>query len=101
MVTNMLSSFVLSQILIRTLSTCPGHSDAPPPTTIPTATPVESADPKNAPITRLESADPKTKHLKSFRIRRSEKRGGRGGKLLTRIRAKTPTPVKQFEGASL
>jgi hypothetical protein len=47
-------------------------------------TPVESADPKNSPITPLQSADPKTKHLKSFRIRRSEKKGGRGGQRLTR-----------------
>src|SRR5882762_6150405 len=40
-------------------------------------TPVESADPKNGRVTPLQSADLKTKHLKSFRIRRSEKRWGR------------------------
>jgi hypothetical protein len=38
---------------------------------------LECADPKNAPITPLECAVPKTRHLKSFRMRRSEKRGGR------------------------
>jgi hypothetical protein len=48
-------------------------------------TPLESALPKNAPVTPLQSADPKTKDLKSFRIRRSEKGWGEGGKLLTRI----------------
>src|SRR6266436_5555945 len=36
-------------------------------------------------VTPLQSADPKTKHLKSFRIRRSEKRWGGGHKLLTSI----------------
>jgi hypothetical protein len=36
-------------------------------------TSLESALPKNAPVTPLQSADPKTKDLKSFRIRRSEK----------------------------
>lgn len=44
---------------------------------------LESALPKNAPVTPLQSTDPKTTHLKSFRIRRSEKRWGEGGKLLT------------------
>jgi hypothetical protein len=50
--------------------------------------PLECAVPKNAPITPLECAVPKTRHLKSFRMRRSEKRKGDGGKLLTRSRRK-------------
>ena len=37
--------------------------------------PVESALPQNAYITRLESALPKTQHLKSFRIRTYGERG--------------------------
>jgi hypothetical protein len=41
-------------------------------------TPLESALTKNEPVTPLESADPKTLDLKSFRIRTYEKRGGRG-----------------------
>ena len=49
-------------------------------------TPLQSALTKNEPITRLESADPKTRHLKSFRIRTSKKRRGGGGKLLTKVR---------------
>src|SRR5450432_4269763 len=80
----MVSSFVLFQIVIRTLGTRLDSSDVPPPDALPTVNPLESADPKNAPVTPLQSADPKTKHLKSFRIRRSEKMWGWGGKLLTR-----------------
>src|SRR5260370_9260769 len=38
---------------------------------------LECADPQNAPITPLECAVPKTRHLKSFRMRSSEKSGGR------------------------
>ena len=41
-------------------------------------TPLQSALTKNIPITRLEPADPKTRHLKSFRIRTSKKRRGEG-----------------------
>src|SRR6266478_1151807 len=37
---------------------------------------LECADPQNAPITPLECAVPKTRHLKSFRMRSSEKSGG-------------------------
>src|SRR6266851_5714791 len=37
---------------------------------------LECADPQNAPITPLECAVPKTQHLKSFRMRSSEKSGG-------------------------
>jgi hypothetical protein len=48
---------------------------------------LESALPKNAPITPLQSADPKTLDLKSFRIRTYEKGRGEGGKLLTRNRS--------------
>src|SRR5258708_18684100 len=40
--------------------------------------PLECADPKNASITPLECAVPKTMDLKSFRMRSSEKSGGRG-----------------------
>src|SRR5713226_6564704 len=40
--------------------------------------PLECAVPKNAPITPLECAVPKTMDLKSFRMRSSEKSGGRG-----------------------
>jgi hypothetical protein len=40
--------------------------------------PVESADPKNTPVTLLQSADPKTRHLKSFRIRTYKIRRGEG-----------------------
>jgi hypothetical protein len=40
--------------------------------------PLQCADPKNAPITRLECAVPKTQGLKSFRMRTYEKRWGRG-----------------------
>src|SRR5713226_7560327 len=46
--------------------------------------PLVCADPKNAPITPLECAVPKTKDLKSFRMRSSEKTRGVGDKLLTR-----------------
>jgi hypothetical protein len=38
---------------------------------------IESALMQNEPITRLESALPKTQHLKPFRIRTYEKTGGR------------------------
>jgi len=37
-------------------------------------TPLQCTDPKNAPITRLECAVPKTQHLKSFRMRRCKKK---------------------------
>ena len=40
--------------------------------------PLESALPRNPPVTSLESALPKTKDLKSFRINTYEKGGGRG-----------------------
>ena len=39
-------------------------------------TPLQCADPKNAPITRLECAVPKTQHLKSFRMHRCKKKWG-------------------------
>ena len=39
-------------------------------------TPLEYAVPQNAPLTPLECAVPKTKDLKFFRMRRSEKSGG-------------------------
>src|SRR5450755_3472030 len=66
----MVFSFVLYQVLIRTLGPSLGTPSVSPPTAALALTPVQSADPK-------------TKHLKSFRIRRSEKTGGAGGKLLT------------------
>jgi hypothetical protein len=39
---------------------------------------LECAVPQIAPITPLKCAVPKTRHLKSFRMRSSEKSGGRG-----------------------
>jgi hypothetical protein len=48
-------------------------------------TPLQSALPRNAPITRLESALPNSLDLKSFRIRTCENRWGEGGELLTNI----------------
>jgi hypothetical protein len=41
-------------------------------------TSLQSALTQNAPVTPLQSADPKTRHLKSFRIRTSKKRRGEG-----------------------
>ena len=55
-------------------------------------TPLECAVPQNALITLLERAVPKTKDLKSFRMRRSEKSGGNEGKLLTRNPRGTANP---------
>jgi hypothetical protein len=49
-------------------------------------TPLQSALPKNAPITRLESALPNSLDLKSFRIRTCKNRRGGGCKLLTNVR---------------
>src|SRR5580658_705649 len=66
----MLSLFVLSQTLIRTPRAHFHPADARPRKGFPSATPLESALPQNASITRLESA-------------LTEKVGG-GGKLLTR-----------------
>src|SRR5882724_6757903 len=48
------------------------------PTTHHLLIPLESALPKNAPVTRLESADPKSLDLKPFRIRTYRKGWGRG-----------------------
>src|SRR5260370_29612791 len=39
---------------------------------------MESADPKNAPVTPLESADPNSLHAKSCKINTSKKDGGEG-----------------------
>src|SRR5260370_2401754 len=39
---------------------------------------MESADPKNAPVTPLESADPNSLHAKSCKINTSKKHGGEG-----------------------
>jgi hypothetical protein len=47
--------------------------------TVNSLTPLQSALPQNRRVTRLESADPKTRHLKSFRIRTYEKGWGEGG----------------------
>src|SRR5277367_5568129 len=65
-------------------------------------TPLQSALTKNAPITLLESALPKTLDLKSFRIRTYEKRRGEGCKLLTnppalpvRLAATQPSTVNR------
>ena len=45
---------------------------------------LESAHPENAPVTRLESALPKSLDLKPFRIRTYENWRGEGDKMLTR-----------------
>ena len=75
----MLCSFVLSQIVIRTLGTYLGASDVPPSNANSTVNPIESALTKNVRVTPLQSADPKILALKSFRIRTYKKRdGGRG-----------------------
>ena len=57
---------------------------------------LESALPQKPRVTPLQSADPKTKHLKSFRIRRSEKRGGEGCKLLTSFFRSQLSPSAEF-----
>src|SRR5271163_1605204 len=90
----MLSSFVLSQILIRTLGTRFSDSGIALPGATQTVNPVESALPKNPPITPLQSSDPKTLDLKSFRIRTYEKRRGEGGKLLTGILLARMAPIR-------
>src|SRR5258708_1108884 len=71
----MLSSFVLPQIVIRTLATRLRIFKVPAPSASPALKPLESALPQNGRVTRLESADPKTLDLKSFRIR-TYKKGG-------------------------
>src|SRR5580704_16467066 len=54
-------------------------------------TPSESALRRNRRVTRLESALPKSLHLKPFRIRTYEKwRGGEGDELLTRNMVRLP-----------
>jgi hypothetical protein len=55
------------------LGTPLGVSDFPPLNATPTVNPVESALPKNAPVTRSESADPNSLNLKSCRIRTYKK----------------------------
>jgi hypothetical protein len=66
----------------------PPHTHFPAPYSLSTThhslSPLESTLPKNGRVTRLESADPKTLDLKSFRIRTYEKGRGEGGKRLTR-----------------
>src|SRR5712692_8085603 len=57
---------------------------------------LECADPQNAPITPLECAVPKTQHLKSFRMRSSEKSGG--GVLPLSLTRNTKKDLN-FEGA--
>jgi len=74
----MLSSFVLSRILIRMLGTRLGVSDFPPPNATPTVNSLESALPKNPPVTPSESALTISLHLKCFRIRTYKKRWGGG-----------------------
>lgn len=56
--------------------------------------PIESPLTKNAPITRLESALPKSQHLKPFRICTYEKTRWEGGKLLTRHPTKGVCPER-------
>jgi len=74
----MLSSFVLPQIVIRTLATRLRIFKVPAPSASPALKPLESALPQNGRVTRLESADPKTLDLKSFRIRTYKKGRGEG-----------------------
>src|ERR1700738_4770753 len=74
----MLSLFVFPQLVIRTHRTWPVASQFLRPNSIPALTPVESADPQNALVTLLQSADPKTRHLKSFGIRTYKIRRGEG-----------------------
>src|SRR5580704_6825850 len=57
--------------------------------------PSESAVPKNAAVTRLESAVPKSLDLKSFRIRTCEKRRGEGWKLLTNTSVPSQSPKQE------
>ena len=76
--TNMLSCFVLSQIVIRTHGAHLGASDGLLLNTAPAVSPLKSALPQNAPVTPLQSADPKTLALNSFRIRTCKKGWGRG-----------------------
>src|SRR5882724_4810854 len=70
----MILSPVLAQVIVRTLPpsrltvSANAHIDV---------SPAESALPKNRPVTRLESADPKILDLKSFRIRTYRKWWGR------------------------
>src|SRR5450432_2802364 len=66
----MLLCFVLSQLSIRTSRAWSWSCDFPLPKVLNVVSPVESALPKKAPVTPLESADPKTE--------------GVGGKLLTK-----------------
>ena len=75
----MLLFLVLSQIVIRTLSTRLGTSDVPPLNALSTVTPLESALPKKSPVTPLQSALPKSLDLKPFRIRTYKIRWGGGG----------------------
>src|ERR1700748_3200444 len=50
---------------------------------------LESALPQNRRVTRLESADPKRRHLKSFRIRTYKNKGGWG---VVRAKARVLVP---------
>src|ERR1700722_2568633 len=61
-------------------------------------TPSESALPRNRCVTRLESALPKSLHLKPFRIRTYEKWRGGGGQRLTRNMVRRP-PFPPVRGA--
>src|SRR5882757_10734779 len=84
----MLPSFVLPQIVIRTLATRLRIFKVPAPSASPALKPLESALPQNGRVTRLESADPKTLDLKSFRIR-TYKKGGEGDQT---VNQKMPLP---------
>jgi hypothetical protein len=75
---------VLTHIAIRTFAAPLDATDVPRQNAIPTLKSLESALTKNAPVTPLQSADPKTLALKSFRIRTYKKGWGRGATLLTR-----------------
>ena len=85
LLTNMLPSFVLSQMVIRTSWTRLRSLDARTPRACKGLNPVESALPKNTPVTPVQSALPHSLDLKPFRIRTYGNRRGRGGDLLTRL----------------
>ena len=74
----MLSLLVLSLMLIRTTPAFLTSSGVRPSEAFSALTLLESAVPKNAPVTLLESALTKSLALKPFRIRTYKKRRGEG-----------------------
>ena len=95
LLTNMLPSFVLSQMVIRTSWTRLRSSDARTPRACKGLNPVESALPKNTPVTPVQSALPHSLDLKPFRIRTYRNRRGEGD-LLTR--RSIPAALQALDG---